>query len=386
MPPPPSAHSLPGASDQAAKRSSPCGRGETQHQPSVEQKVPGAKLPPSAGGEAPSGRWPSSPAEASPGPPGPPSFDAPGASDAVPESFAPASVVMAPFDAPLPQATAEATRENVTNQAQREEIIAHGVVRGSPTRPSHRWRRCYRAPPWRVVTTPKLPPGWCTIWRGALPRRSRMRTYTARLIGSDARARPARRRQHVGQGHGQDGPRRGDRGPPHQGLRLGPGDHRARGASRRAPRAAPAPPRARRDDRRGDGQRAAARTSSTPPPRRPASRRCSTRSCRRASWTTRTPTPSWRWPISPTARRIFASLFGKGLVWIPYVMPGFALAKRCVEEYERVAAHDEPTVMVLERHGLFTWGATARGELRAHDRRGVARGALRGRPQRHGGA
>ncbi|HEY5243095.1 MAG TPA: SDR family oxidoreductase, partial [Polyangiaceae bacterium] len=28
-------------------------------------------------------------------------------------------------------------------------------------------------------------------------------------------------------------------------------------------------------------------------------------------------------------------------------------------EYERVAAHDEPSVMVLERHGLLTWGATA---------------------------
>jgi len=61
----------------------------------------------------------------------------------------------------------------------------------------------------------------------------------------------------------------------------------------------------------------------------------------------------------PDGKHIFSSLFGKGLVWIPYVMPGFALAKRCIEEYERVAAHDEPTVMVLERHGLLTWGATA---------------------------
>jgi rhamnose utilization protein RhaD (predicted bifunctional aldolase and dehydrogenase)/NAD(P)-dependent dehydrogenase (short-subunit alcohol dehydrogenase family) len=61
----------------------------------------------------------------------------------------------------------------------------------------------------------------------------------------------------------------------------------------------------------------------------------------------------------PDGKHIFSSLFGKGLVWIPYVMPGFALAKRCIEEYERVAAHDEPSVMVLERHGLLTWGATA---------------------------
>jgi rhamnose utilization protein RhaD (predicted bifunctional aldolase and dehydrogenase)/NAD(P)-dependent dehydrogenase (short-subunit alcohol dehydrogenase family) len=61
----------------------------------------------------------------------------------------------------------------------------------------------------------------------------------------------------------------------------------------------------------------------------------------------------------PDGRRIFTELFEKGLVWIPYVMPGFALAKRCIEEYEKVAAHDEPTVIVLERHGLLTWGATA---------------------------
>jgi rhamnose utilization protein RhaD (predicted bifunctional aldolase and dehydrogenase)/NAD(P)-dependent dehydrogenase (short-subunit alcohol dehydrogenase family) len=58
--------------------------------------------------------------------------------------------------------------------------------------------------------------------------------------------------------------------------------------------------------------------------------------------------------------RICASIFGRGLVWVPYVMPGFALAKRCAEAFERVAATGDPTVMVLEKHGLFTWGATAR--------------------------
>ena len=62
----------------------------------------------------------------------------------------------------------------------------------------------------------------------------------------------------------------------------------------------------------------------------------------------------------PDGESIFASIFGKGLVWIPYVMPGFALAKRCIDVYERVAAHATPTVMVLEKHGLFTWGETAK--------------------------
>jgi rhamnose utilization protein RhaD (predicted bifunctional aldolase and dehydrogenase)/NAD(P)-dependent dehydrogenase (short-subunit alcohol dehydrogenase family) len=62
----------------------------------------------------------------------------------------------------------------------------------------------------------------------------------------------------------------------------------------------------------------------------------------------------------PDGERIFASIFGAGLVWVPYVMPGFALAKRCAEAFERVAANGEPAVMVLERHGLFTWGDSAR--------------------------
>jgi rhamnose utilization protein RhaD (predicted bifunctional aldolase and dehydrogenase)/NAD(P)-dependent dehydrogenase (short-subunit alcohol dehydrogenase family) len=62
----------------------------------------------------------------------------------------------------------------------------------------------------------------------------------------------------------------------------------------------------------------------------------------------------------PDGERICAAIFGRGLVWIPYVMPGFALAKRCAEIFERVASTREPTVMVLEKHGLFTWGATAK--------------------------
>jgi rhamnose utilization protein RhaD (predicted bifunctional aldolase and dehydrogenase)/NAD(P)-dependent dehydrogenase (short-subunit alcohol dehydrogenase family) len=60
------------------------------------------------------------------------------------------------------------------------------------------------------------------------------------------------------------------------------------------------------------------------------------------------------------AKRIFTSLFGNGLVWVPYFMPGFALAKRCFDAYVHVAALAEPAVMVLEKHGLFTWGETAK--------------------------
>src|ERR1700722_15607852 len=62
----------------------------------------------------------------------------------------------------------------------------------------------------------------------------------------------------------------------------------------------------------------------------------------------------------PEGERICASIFGRGLVWVPYVMPGFALAKRCAEAFERVAATGDPPVMVLEKHGLFPGGTTAR--------------------------
>ncbi|MBV9949680.1 MAG: SDR family oxidoreductase, partial [Myxococcales bacterium] len=63
----------------------------------------------------------------------------------------------------------------------------------------------------------------------------------------------------------------------------------------------------------------------------------------------------------PEGKRIFSHLFGPGLAWIPYVMPGFALALRCAAIFEEVvAAGQTPSVMVLEKHGLFTWGETAK--------------------------
>jgi len=40
-----------------------------------------------------------------------------------------------------------------------------------------------------------------------------------------------------------------------------------------------------------------------------------------ASSTIRTPMPSWRSPISPMQARICAHVYGRGLVWVAYVMP-----------------------------------------------------------------
>jgi rhamnose utilization protein RhaD (predicted bifunctional aldolase and dehydrogenase)/NAD(P)-dependent dehydrogenase (short-subunit alcohol dehydrogenase family) len=56
-------------------------------------------------------------------------------------------------------------------------------------------------------------------------------------------------------------------------------------------------------------------------------------------------------------------VFGDGLAIVPYVMPGFALAKLAAEIVER-----SPGVhgMLLLQHGLFTWGETARESYERH--------------------
>jgi rhamnose utilization protein RhaD (predicted bifunctional aldolase and dehydrogenase)/NAD(P)-dependent dehydrogenase (short-subunit alcohol dehydrogenase family) len=63
----------------------------------------------------------------------------------------------------------------------------------------------------------------------------------------------------------------------------------------------------------------------------------------------------------PDAERICRETFGAGLVWVPYVMPGFALAKRTADAHDAAVKEGRtPTVIVLERHGVFTFGSTAK--------------------------
>ena len=63
----------------------------------------------------------------------------------------------------------------------------------------------------------------------------------------------------------------------------------------------------------------------------------------------------------PDAERICKEVFGDRLLFIPYVMPGFGLAKACKKAWDAaVAGGRSPTVMVLERHGVFTFGETAK--------------------------
>ena len=58
---------------------------------------------------------------------------------------------------------------------------------------------------------------------------------------------------------------------------------------------------------------------------------------------------------------ICRELYGDRLLWVPYVMPGFGLAKACKTAWDEVIrAGSSPTIMVLERHGVFTFGDSAK--------------------------
>jgi rhamnose utilization protein RhaD (predicted bifunctional aldolase and dehydrogenase)/NAD(P)-dependent dehydrogenase (short-subunit alcohol dehydrogenase family) len=62
---------------------------------------------------------------------------------------------------------------------------------------------------------------------------------------------------------------------------------------------------------------------------------------------------------TPSGRERIEQLYGRAVVVIPYVMPGFMLARRCALE---LPAHLGPSTIgvALMHHGLFTFGETAR--------------------------
>lgn len=65
----------------------------------------------------------------------------------------------------------------------------------------------------------------------------------------------------------------------------------------------------------------------------------------------------------PDPERLCAEVFGDALAVVPYVMPGFALAKLAAEVVER---RPDAKGLVLLRHGLFTFGETARESYERH--------------------
>ncbi len=66
----------------------------------------------------------------------------------------------------------------------------------------------------------------------------------------------------------------------------------------------------------------------------------------------------------PDAAEVCRRVYGDRVALVPYVMPGFALAKAAAEAYEAAAARladrgQELEGLVLLQHGLFSFGATA---------------------------
>lgn len=59
----------------------------------------------------------------------------------------------------------------------------------------------------------------------------------------------------------------------------------------------------------------------------------------------------------PDAEEICARIWGKRVALVPYIMPGFQLAKMAGAVYDR---HREVEGLVLLKHGIFSFGATAR--------------------------
>lgn len=64
----------------------------------------------------------------------------------------------------------------------------------------------------------------------------------------------------------------------------------------------------------------------------------------------------------PNGAVICADVFGGQVALVPYIMPGFALAKSCAEIFDRSPDVDG---LILLKHGVFSFGATAR---EAYDR------------------
>jgi rhamnulose-1-phosphate aldolase/alcohol dehydrogenase len=65
----------------------------------------------------------------------------------------------------------------------------------------------------------------------------------------------------------------------------------------------------------------------------------------------------------PDGEARIRELYGARVGFLPYVMPGFALAKRAAECFEKAP---EIEGLVLDKHGLFTFGTTARESYERH--------------------
>ncbi len=63
----------------------------------------------------------------------------------------------------------------------------------------------------------------------------------------------------------------------------------------------------------------------------------------------------------PNSAELVEKVYGPDALLVPYVMPGFILARRIAEVWGAWVKSKgrEPSVMILDKHGIFTWGETA---------------------------
>ncbi|HEY1310408.1 MAG TPA: bifunctional aldolase/short-chain dehydrogenase [Pseudolabrys sp.] len=59
----------------------------------------------------------------------------------------------------------------------------------------------------------------------------------------------------------------------------------------------------------------------------------------------------------PNSEKICAEVYGERLGFVPYIMPGFTLAKKSAEVFEK---NPKAEGLILDKHGIFTFGADAR--------------------------
>ena len=59
----------------------------------------------------------------------------------------------------------------------------------------------------------------------------------------------------------------------------------------------------------------------------------------------------------PDGEKKCADVFGERLAFVPYLMPGFELAKKAIEVFEQAAPSDG---LILSKHGIVTFGESAR--------------------------
>ena len=97
------------------------------------------------------------------------------------------------------------------------------------------------------------------------------------------------------------------------------------------------------------------------------SRPCYTPSCRTSMSTTPTRTPCSRSPTSRTARPGAPISTASGRWLVPYIMPGFGLARACARAY---ATNPACEGLILLKHGVFSFGDTAEEAYGTHDRAG----------------